>query len=105
MACSIYSVVLTIVRAFSHTWQREEFEGFAEVLRPIKTHHTTGRTCAFDPITQPATGRSGTAQQRIKPKLAEGGVSRLNASQMGCLVEMIQQFVASSHSCDPGLTF
>lgn len=87
MAYSIYSVVLKIVGAFSHTWQREAFEGFTEVLRPQKTHHTTGRTRAFDPITQPAKGRSGTTQHRIKPKLAEGGVWRLNASQMGCLTE------------------
>lgn len=73
---------------------------------PQKTHHTTGRTCAFDPITQPATCRSGTTQQRIKPKLAEGGgVSRLNVSQMGCSIEKIQQFVASSLSCGPGVTF
>lgn len=39
MAYRIYSVVLTIVRALSHTWQREEFEGFTEPS--VLKKHTT----------------------------------------------------------------
>lgn len=57
--------------------------------------HNSENSPQFDPITQPATGHSGTIQQRIKPKTAAGGVSRLNSSQMGRLIEIIQQLVKS----------